>query len=373
MTGVPNKPMTGVPIKPTLYLVPEPERARFGFGEGAREGDKPLVSSQDGQRGMGGGIDPLGWLRKGLFDGFNKYIDSGEYSRLPQYNQSTGKYEGDFGFTFQKNLFGVKEQDIFNALASKEQDNLKKSNKALYDKARNLQAKSGFDEDSSPLKTTKLTARFLPGKVEGEEKRQAVRDLVEDKYLQEGAELPEGFKTQSRKYLTADLANKKRVVEAFEDASDEGVILTPEQRAQAFKTGKTGSIMRAIKDKGFDDELKAAREGGKLKNDLMRSSPEFQRLVKNDANRLEQEKFNNNRLLQQDAIANQISLGNLDLQTTKLGLEAQQAQNNYNLQMRQYEADVDYRNRRMEYDRARLGQERMDNIFKLLLGGINTF
>jgi hypothetical protein len=96
-------------------------------------------------------------------------------------------------------------------------------------------------------------------------------------------------------------------------------------------------------------------------------------LTYNQDRQSKQDAFNNNRLLRQDAIANKISLGDLDLQTTKLGLEAQQAQNNYNLQMRQYEADVDYRNRRMEYDRARLGQERMDNIFKLLLGGTNLF
>ena len=81
--------MTRIPIKPqTTYLVPEPVRARFGYGEDAREGDKPLISTEAGNRGMGGGVDPSGLLRGGFFGGLNKYIKAGEYSKLPQYDQT---------------------------------------------------------------------------------------------------------------------------------------------------------------------------------------------------------------------------------------------------------------------------------------------
>jgi hypothetical protein len=364
--------MTRIPIKPqTTYLVPEPVRARFGYGEDAREGDKPLISTEAGNRGMGGGVDPSGLLRGGFFGGLNKYIKAGEYSKLPQYDQNTGKFEGDFGFTYQKNAYGISDQDIANYLFTAERDSIKRNNPALFDKARNLQAKSGFDEDSSPLKTTTLTTRDLRGKNEAEQERQNLRKQVEAKYAEQNFDLPESLKTQSRTVLAADLSNKNKATEAFDLAGDKGVVLTPEQRSQAFSTGKVGEIMRSIENRKVADELNVTERLGELKNKQRASNPDYLLLQKQDEDRVAQQRFQNDRTIRQDNIANQINLGDLDLQTTKLGLEAQQAQSNYALQMRQYEADVDYRNRRMEYDRARLGQERMDNIFKILLSGIN--
>jgi hypothetical protein len=226
------------------------------------------------------------------------------------------------------------------------------------------------------------------GQVQNEEDRQKTRRDVRSLATQSGLDiLPETFESQSKSEIEG--LNRRLTKGVKYQNKAEGLALDLDKDiTDAIKSGVGFSGIQAKLTQASDRKSDADT---RREFKLLEENPEFQlkqsestsrnalaqanidNLTYNQDRQSKQDAFNNNRLLRQDAIANKISLGDLDLQTTKLGLEAQQAQNNYNLQMRQYEADVDYRNRRMEYDRARLGQERMDNIFKLLLGGTNLF
>lgn len=378
--------MTGVPIRPNPAIdISIQERRRFGTGEEARDGDRPLALTKIGTVGRGISLfDPTGKYELAAKEKLYNDALSGNSNNALNYNQQTGEYDIPW---WQRLFSGIDDQDVADAKFKAAQTQFRRKNPGIDDRIDDLNKQSKLDP-SKQIRLGMLNLDDVLGQVQNEEDRQKTRRDVRSLATQSGLDiLPETFESQSKSEIEG--LNRRLTKGVKYQNKAEGLALDLDKDiTDAIKSGVGFSGIQAKLTQASDRKSDADT---RREFKLLEENPEFQlkqsestsrnalaqanidNLTYNQDRQSKQDAFNNNRLLRQDAIANKISLGDLDLQTTKLGLEAQQAQNNYNLQMRQYEADVDYRNRRMEYDRARLGQERMDNIFKLLLGGTNLF
>lgn len=365
--------MTGIPLRPNPTInISNQERLRFGTGEQAREGDRPLAQTKAGTVGRGISLfDPFGKYEKAAKEQIYKDALSGNNNSSLNYNPTTGEYDIPW---WQRIFSGLDDQDVANEKFRAQQEIFRRKNPGIDTKIANLN-KQSYRPESEQIKLNTLNTGDVLGQVQNEEARQEVRRKVRSATTRSGLDvLPENFESLGKSDIEGLQRTLIKGVKLQNRAETAGTDLD-NQIAEAIRSNSGfGSIQNQINK--FEDEK--AEQKLQRGFTLQEQNPEFKlkrdqseaAVNLNNAN-IANLAYNQARQDRQDNIANQISLGNLDLQTTKLGLEAQQAQNNYALQMRQYEADVDYRNRRMEYDRARLGQERMDNIFKILLSGIN--
>ena len=366
---------SGVPIRPNPAIdISIQERRRFGTGEEARDGDRPLALTKKGTVGRGISLfDPTGKYELKAKEKLYNDALSGNSNSALNYNPQTGEYDIPW---WQRLFSGIDDQDVADAKFKAAQAQFRRNNPGIDGKIKDLNQQSKLDP-SKQIRLGMLNLDDVLGQVQNEKARQETRRNVRSRATQSGLDvLPENFESLSKSQIEGINRNLIKGTKLQNKVEAEGGDYDDEISAAIRAGGGFGGIQSKV------NELRAknATEEARRQYRLLGENPEFKlkqnesasAIALNQAN-IDNLAYNRERQSKQDAIANQISLGNLDLETTKLGLEAEQAQNNYNLKMRQYEADVDYRNRKMEYERARLGQERMDNIFKLLLGGINTF
>ena len=305
-----------------------------------------------------------------------------------EFNSSNNRFDNiSFLDRYRMLLEGVTDQDI-----AKERRRLKKKDlerKGVYKSADNL-TEQGYNispNDKSAININSNAVDF-DDLESGVESAKARKELVNTYETQTGKKASDSLKNSSNRNLTNITTTNKELIDKALTREDLGLGET-EIIAQTLLNDKIRDVTNARSITEADETSEAILRrkygpniydsSGKLKSETdlsqeaIRSSPDFQ---------LREDKFNADNSLRRAEIqaseANQkrlaelesarinldstIKLGDLDLQGLKLQLETETANRNIDRLNKIDERDYAYRIRKDN-------QDRMDDIFKLLLGG----